>query len=62
MKKKAIPENERLLDILAVAEKLSVCKRSVWRWSETGFFPAPIKLGKGGRCVRWRSSEVEAWL
>lgn len=30
------------------------------KWENEGFFPIPVKVGKGS--VRYRTSEVEAWI
>ncbi len=33
---------------------------TLYRWVREGSFPAPLKIG--GKCVRWRSDEIEVWL
>lgn len=43
----------------AVADRFSVSRATIWRWSQSGKFPKPIKLSPG--CTRWRLSDVEAW-
>lgn len=48
-----------LLDARQVAEKLSVGIRSVWRWSDAGTMPRPVRLG---RLQRWRALELDAWV
>jgi len=46
-------ENEqdikRLLDINQVAARLSVSRRTVIKFRDTGFMPPAIKLGRAGR-------------
>lgn len=44
-------------DQLAVWLQLS--KRSLWRLRSAGQLPAPVRLRKA---VRWRVSDIEAWL
>ena len=33
---------------------------TLYRWIRAGSFPAPLKIG--GKSVRWRANEIEAWL
>ena len=40
---------------------LPIARSTVWLWSRTGRFPAPIKpFGKA--CTLWRREEILAWL
>lgn len=39
---------------------LGVSVATVWRWSATGNFPTPLKIGPNA--TRWRVSDIEAWL
>lgn len=49
-----------LLDVRAVAALLGGCStRHVYRQSDAGRMPAPIRLGA---LVRWRRAELIAWL
>lgn len=41
------------------AKMLNVSVRQLWRLNSTGRLPKPIRLG---RCVRWRKSELEAFI
>lgn len=50
--------SEYLTD-LDIAARLAISRVTVWRWSERGHFPRPIRLG--ANCTRWRRAEVEAW-
>ena len=47
-------------------EVLRLCGCSVsalYRWMDHERFPRPVKIGTGPRAaVRWRSSDVRAWL
>jgi predicted DNA-binding transcriptional regulator AlpA len=52
--------NEKLLTAQAVAEKLSLSKRAVFRMRSSGFICAPVKVGTGA--IRWRQSDIELWI
>jgi excisionase family DNA binding protein len=49
----------KLLDVQAVAEMLGCSTRHVYRLSDAGRMPAPVKLGA---LVRWNRAEIEAWI
>ena len=49
----------KLLDVQAVAEMLDCSTRHVYRLSDAGRMPAPVKLGS---LVRWSRSAVEDWI
>jgi excisionase family DNA binding protein len=49
----------KLLDVRAVAEMLDCSQRHVYRLSDAGRMPAPIKLGA---LVRWNRAAVESWI
>lgn len=49
-----------VVNVREVAELLGVCVRSVWRMSQKGQIPAPIRLGD--RIVRWRLSDLRHHL
>lgn len=49
----------RLLDVSEVAELLRCSKRHVYRLSESGRMPAPLKLG---HLIRWRDIDVQEWI
>lgn len=51
-----------LLTVREVAERLRVGTRTVWRWSKTGDMPAPVRLGRGRRVVRWNADEIDDFL
>jgi excisionase family DNA binding protein len=49
-----------LLTVRQVAELLGVHIRSIWRLSQAGEIPAPIRIGE--RVVRWRLSDLRDHL
>lgn len=51
---------ERLLKEREVCEMVGISNSTLWRWVEAGLFPAQIRIGP--RAVRWRLSEVLAWI
>ena len=53
-----IHEEDRLLMVAEVAERLNVSRASVYLWLKRDF-PLPVKLG---RASRWNATEVEEWL
>ncbi len=52
-------DRKLLLDAREVAALLGVHERSVRRWSMTGAFVRPVRLG---RLYRWPRAAVERWL
>ncbi|NLV40943.1 MAG: helix-turn-helix domain-containing protein [Candidatus Hydrogenedentes bacterium] len=52
-------EDNRLLDVVAVAGLLGISERGVWRFRDAGRMPAPVTLG---RLVRWRHADLTAWI
>jgi excisionase family DNA binding protein len=48
-----------LLDVRAVAALLNCSPRHVYRLSDAGHMPRPVRLGA---LVRWRREEIDAWL
>jgi len=52
-------EDNRLMDVAAVAELLGISERGCWRFRDAGRMPAPVTLG---RLVRWRQSDLTAWI
>ena len=40
--------------------KFGVSRATIYRWTKAGTFPAAIHLG--ANMVRWKSSQVEAWI
>jgi excisionase family DNA binding protein len=48
-----------LLDVRNVAEMLGVSARHVFRLSDAGKMPAPVRLGAA---VRWQREAVRDWI
>jgi prophage regulatory protein len=40
--------------------KFDVSRATIYRWTKAGNFPCGIRLGEN--MVRWKVSEIEAWL
>jgi len=49
----------KLLDVQAVAELLNCSERTVYRLSDSGRMPRPVKLG---RLIRWPYAEICEWI
>jgi len=47
------------VNVTQLAEMLSVSSRSIWRLSDSGKLPKPVRLG---RSVRWNRREIEEWV
>lgn len=54
------PSPEPLLDVPSLASFLGVSPKTVYRWQEHSEGPPAIRLG--GRLLRWRREDVDAWL
>lgn len=52
----------KLLTVREVARRLNIGTRTVWRWTASGELPAPVRMGKKGRVVRWPAAEIEKYL
>jgi predicted DNA-binding transcriptional regulator AlpA len=50
--------DDRFLTGMEVAERLHVCRASIYLWLRHGF-PQPLKFG---RTSRWRAGELEEWI
>lgn len=53
-------EGDRLLKIAEVAARVSLSKSAIYAKVNDGTFPSPFRLGPGA--VRWKKSEVDAWI
>ena len=51
---------DRLLRLSEVLTRTALGRSTIYRLMRAGSFPEPLKVGV--RAVRWRESEVEAWL
>lgn len=58
MEKPLEPQAE-LLDVHAVATILRCSPRHVYRLSDGGKMPRPLKIGAS---VRWRRADIENWI
>ena len=52
-------ENERLVDTKEVCRRTCLSRTSIWAMEKDGTFPRATRIG---RAVRWRPSEVNAWI
>ena len=48
-----------LVDVRGVSAMLACSQRTVWRLSDGGKMPLPIRIGK---LVRWRRKDLEEWI
>jgi prophage regulatory protein len=51
---------DALLRFPQVAATVGLSRSTVYAMMRDGRFPSPVRLS--ARCVRWRSSEVSAWV
>lgn len=51
---------ERLLRRNEVLARTGLSKATQWRYEKVGRFPASVRLGP--RAIRWRESEILAWM
>ena len=49
----------QLLDVQAVADMLGCSPRHVYRLSDAGRMPGPVKLGS---LVRWSAASIREWI
>jgi excisionase family DNA binding protein len=52
-------DSTALIDVRGVAELLQCSPRTVYRLSENGDMPSPVKLGA---LVRWDRRRIEYWI
>ena len=55
-----LSDSDRLIRREDVAEILGVAISTTYKWQESGLLPAPIRIGPAA--VRFRESELLAWL
>lgn len=53
-------QDEKLIRLPGVLERIGVKKSTLWNWVKAGKFPQPIKLSE--RVTVWRSSDVQKWI
>lgn len=51
---------DRLVARTEVEERFGLSCTTIYRLMRAGKFPEPIKVG--GKAVRWRESELDAWV
>ena len=51
---------DRLLRLTEVQTRTALARTTIYRKMRDRSFPEPLKVGV--RAVRWRESEIEAWL
>jgi excisionase family DNA binding protein len=55
----SLPVPAKLLDVRRVAGLLGCSPRHVFRLTDSGKIPAPVRLGN---LVRWSAVEIEQWI
>ncbi|EKO3418864.1 helix-turn-helix domain-containing protein [Vibrio fluvialis] len=55
-------QEERLLTYAEVCDVLQTSQATLRRYVRDGRFPSPIKPNPNGRTVRFRYSDITAWL
>jgi predicted DNA-binding transcriptional regulator AlpA len=58
--KAAVEEARRLLNAKAVAERVQVTPRTLWRMVAAGEFPQPLRRGR--KWSRWFARDVDEYL
>ena len=53
-------DQDRLLRREEVEARCGIARTTIYRLMRAGQFPEPLRVGP--RAVRWRASEIEAWL
>lgn len=53
------PDSAMLLDVRTVSSLLGCSERHVYRLSDAGRMPSPVKLGS---LVRWSASAIQEWI
>lgn len=51
---------DKLLSFPQVKDLTGLSRTTIWRYEQSNHFPQHITLSK--RCIRWRESEVMAWM
>ena len=60
MKTELIPTGDRLVNRAEVARIVGLERSTIYRHMKSGAFPLPLQIARG--TVRWRLSEIEAWI
>ncbi len=59
-RERARRDQQRLLTVAEVADRLGIGISTTWQWVSAGRLPAPLRLSR--RCSRWDSEAIETWL
>ena len=51
-----------LLTAREVAQRIGIAIRTVWRLTKIGQLPAPVRLGRQGRIVRWKTTDIDYFV
>lgn len=51
-------ENTVYVSDTQLAERYSVSRSTIWRWTGRGILPAPVRLSSC--CTRWQIADIEA--
>ena len=43
---------------IQLAKRYSVSRSTIWRWTEKGILPVPVRISRC--CTRWLLSDIEA--
>ncbi len=54
-----VANHQPLLNVDDLTQLLGISRRHVYRLSDTGLMPAPVRLGTS---VRWRREDIDQWL
>lgn len=52
-------QEKELLNVREVAALLDLSPRTVWRWSDSGRMPRPVRLSS---LAKWRMRELREWI
>lgn len=56
------PATEGLITLAEIANELGVARQSIWKLRRSGRFPEPVRVTAGRRLIRFRRSDIEAWM
>lgn len=45
------------LSDVQLAERYGVARSTIWRWTDLGILPQPVKISAG--CTRWSSAAID---
>lgn len=51
---------DSLLTCADVCKAVKVSRQTLYKWRKTAYFPQPVDVGS--RVLRWRASDVQAWI